>query len=730
MANQYDYIDAGFKVFGLHGAKDDICGCGNPSCEALFKHPIASNWQHTPEWSDEQLEVMEEMDHFKTGYGVLCYGYIIIDVDPRNGGDIEQVREFYNQSGFVVATGGGGWHIYFRAPDGVPLLSHLDSHKGIDFKSSGYVVGANSLHASGSMYESEKGGPDEITDAPNELIEMLKKPDKVRVSTSMGAVDVDEKEVETILSYIDSDIDYDNWVTVGMAIHHSLGGAGFDLWDDWSSKGSKYTTSAKLERHWHSFGKSGNPRTLSTVIAMAESNGYKQPVEFESDIDFKDDTPNTIVDLKRPPGFVGELTQWINAQCRFPRESLAVAAAIQAVGSIAGLRYIDEQDGITANMMVFCIADSATGKEDIQQSYLTCLKAAGMASAVHGAIKSEQEIIRNLTRHQAALYSIDELGIVLKKIVNAGGKSGATYLEGVIGLIMSAYSKADAFLPVGGDLKKDLERALAQELSAVKNAQSNNEGDFSRRIKQIEFALENINNGIPQPFLAMIGYTTPVTFNGLVDFESATNGFIGRAMLFDEHEANPKRKSNFKKEPMSDYLKLNLAAMYGGDSDRIEHYGDKTPIKSTVLASEKLDEVYNHFWNMAEDAKEIGLAAIPRRGYEIAAKISFILAIADGVRTDEHVTWAFELAKKDIDRKMKLAYANMEQTADGLAVKIQTILESHEDGVSIGVISNRCRPHTKEEVKAVIDKLVEIKKVRKDEVTGKNNRKTIKYFMG
>ena len=165
--NQYDYIDSGFKVFGLHGAdKDGVCGCGNEECQAQFKHPIASNWQHTPVWSEDQLEVMEEMGQFDTGFGVLCDGYIIVDVDPRNGGTLEQVQEYYDKSEFVVATGGGGWHIYFKAPLGTPLLSHRDDHKGIDFKSSGYVVGAGSMHKSGSQYECEKGNPDSVTDAP------------------------------------------------------------------------------------------------------------------------------------------------------------------------------------------------------------------------------------------------------------------------------------------------------------------------------------------------------------------------------------------------------------------------------------------------------------------------------------------------------------------------------------------------------------------------------------
>ena len=46
--NQYDYIEAGLKIFGLNGVHKGICGCGNAECTALFKHPISSNWQHTP----------------------------------------------------------------------------------------------------------------------------------------------------------------------------------------------------------------------------------------------------------------------------------------------------------------------------------------------------------------------------------------------------------------------------------------------------------------------------------------------------------------------------------------------------------------------------------------------------------------------------------------------------------------------------------------------------------
>lgn len=55
----------------------------------LFKHPLVSNWQQTPLFSDEQIEVGELAGQFDTGYGILVNGLIVIDVDERNGGVYE-----------------------------------------------------------------------------------------------------------------------------------------------------------------------------------------------------------------------------------------------------------------------------------------------------------------------------------------------------------------------------------------------------------------------------------------------------------------------------------------------------------------------------------------------------------------------------------------------------------------------------------------------------------------
>lgn len=86
----------------------------------------------------------------------------------------------------------------------------------------------------------------------------------------------------------------------------------------------------------------------------------------------------------KPPGFVGDVAAWIDSQCRYPRRRLAVASAIVTVGNIGGLRHEDALDGVTANMLAFCVAASATGKEAVQQAMADLHVAAGVHLAMQG----------------------------------------------------------------------------------------------------------------------------------------------------------------------------------------------------------------------------------------------------------------------------------------------------------------------------------------------------------
>jgi hypothetical protein len=93
-------------------------------------------------------------------------GVIVLDVDPRNGGN-ESLAELEGRHGGVpdtlqVLTGGDGRHFYFAAPEGVRVPSRKVA-SGLDLKADGgYVIAPPSSHPSGGTYrwaQDAKGKP-------------------------------------------------------------------------------------------------------------------------------------------------------------------------------------------------------------------------------------------------------------------------------------------------------------------------------------------------------------------------------------------------------------------------------------------------------------------------------------------------------------------------------------------------------------------------------------------
>ena len=76
----------------------------------------------------------------------------VVDIDPRNGGDLSKILEELDRPTYEVVTGGGGSHLYFRL-DGKHLASSSGWRKGVDLQAEGkYVVAPGSVHASGKEY--------------------------------------------------------------------------------------------------------------------------------------------------------------------------------------------------------------------------------------------------------------------------------------------------------------------------------------------------------------------------------------------------------------------------------------------------------------------------------------------------------------------------------------------------------------------------------------------------
>ena len=86
--------------------------------------------------------------------------------------------------------------------------------------------------------------------------------------------------MQRILSFLSADMGREDWIKVGMALHHECEGddTGFDLWDEWSQDGASYPGTEGLRTQWDSFDRRVGPGqkqlTMASVIHMAKKHGY------------------------------------------------------------------------------------------------------------------------------------------------------------------------------------------------------------------------------------------------------------------------------------------------------------------------------------------------------------------------------------------------------------------------------------------------------------------------
>lgn len=160
------YTDAGFTLFPL--------GHGDGG-----KAPVSKD-----SWPATEYEALLGPADLPYIYGLIIpRDVFIIDVDPRRYKDgHNEWHVFRKKFGvslkqtFSVRTAGGGFHVYFKKPAKRELKGNgpLADFPAIDLKKyGGYVVAAGSYN-NGTPYTIVSGSPDNIAEAPEEMLEYLK----------------------------------------------------------------------------------------------------------------------------------------------------------------------------------------------------------------------------------------------------------------------------------------------------------------------------------------------------------------------------------------------------------------------------------------------------------------------------------------------------------------------------------------------------------------------------
>lgn len=190
------YLARGWSVVPAHTAMGAGCSCLNPDCESPGKHPRVK-WRTYQERHPTEDEVRAWWRRWPdANVAVLTgaiSGVVVLDVDPRHGGDDSLADLGALPDTLTGLTGGGGQHLWWEHP-GTPIPNGAARRPGLDIRGDGgYVVAPPSVHASGARYTWDAGQPDDPAPLPDVLRALMaKKPpgDEVPSSRKFSIEDV------------------------------------------------------------------------------------------------------------------------------------------------------------------------------------------------------------------------------------------------------------------------------------------------------------------------------------------------------------------------------------------------------------------------------------------------------------------------------------------------------------------------------------------------------------
>ena len=235
------------------------------------------------------------------------WGLVALDFDNciANGRLHPEVEAIAATSYAEYSPSGKGVRVLLRGA--LPNRKSFDAPFGFEtFSSKGFVtITGNRLEITDTF-----GNENTIAPMPPEALALVEQRFPRRESNPTRHDDpvlgLTQAQIERALAAMDPDMGHDDWLHVGMALHHETRGDGFEHWCEWSERGGKFPGRDILQHRWDSFGKGTGPVvTGKTLVKLANAAGAGLSTTQPADPDeFKVMVDTQVAEAKgKPPRF-------------------------------------------------------------------------------------------------------------------------------------------------------------------------------------------------------------------------------------------------------------------------------------------------------------------------------------------------------------------------------------------------------------------------------------------
>jgi len=321
-----------------------------------------------------------------------------------------------------------------------------------------------------------------------------------------------------------------------------------------------------------------------------------------------------------PKGAVGKLTQYINETSIRPQPILALAAALCAIGTLAGRKYRSPSN-LRTNLFAISLADSGAGKNHSRQiidrlfsDFLGAEKKIGGSKIASGS-----GLLSALHRSPSILFQIDEFGMFLGAMLD---KRGPKHLIEIMSHMTELFTSSN--LTYHGIEYADQRDRPRQE--------------------------------IVQPCLSVYGTTVPSHFWKALESSNAVDGSLARFLVFESEENYPDDQNAPEKDPPVELIDLlaRINEGIGGIASALD--GSHTPELMHVSYDDAATKMIKDM-KLDTTKKLRALEGTPFTSFwarrdELTIKVAMIHAIGCDPENPIINTYDVEFARAIVDRSI------------------------------------------------------------------------------